>query len=122
CAGAASDCDPIRAAARDRVEGVSHHQVDGPEPELAIHADGPGDMDFATPVAVDPLSVSLTDRIARYEAIRRRLRAMEDLAVQAIAIHRDGSSTSIFSNRSGMTTQQIHRVVMILPLFLYDSQ
>ena len=118
----AIDVDSIRAAARDLVERVRHHQVDGPEPELAIHADGPGDMDFATPVAVDPLSVSLTDRIARYEAIRRRLRAMEDLAVQAIAIHRDGSSTSIFSNRSGMTTQQIHRVVLILQLFVSDGQ
>jgi TldD protein len=118
----AIDVDSIRRTARELVERVRHHQVDGPEPELAIQADGPGDMDFATPAAVDPVSVSLTDRIARYEAIRQRLRGMEDRAVQAIAIHRDGSSTSIFANRSGMTTQQIHRVVLILQLFVSDGQ
>jgi TldD protein len=118
----AIDMDSIRRTARDLVERVRHHYADGPEPELAIQADGPGDADFATSVAIDPKSVSLTERIARYEAIRRRLRAMEDRAVQAIAVHRDGSQVSIFANRSGMTTQQIRRVALILQLFVSDGQ
>jgi len=118
----AFDVDSIRSTSRDLVERVRHHHADGPEPELAILADGPGDADFATPVAIDPTSVSLTERIARYEAIRRRLRAIEARAVQAIAVHRDGSQVSIFANRSGMTTQQIRRVAMILQLFVSDGQ
>jgi TldD protein len=118
----AIDVDSIRSTARDLVERVRHHHADGPEPELAIQADGPGDADFATSVGIDPKSVSLTERIARYEAIRRRLRAMEDRAVQAIAVHRDGSQVSIFANRSGMTTQQIRRVALILQLFVSDGQ
>src|SRR4029077_19144657 len=114
--------DSIRVAARELVARVRDHRVDGPEPDLAIQAEGPGDRDFATAVAVDPNSVSLTDRIAKYEAIRQRLRGMEDRAVQAIAVHRDGSSPSIFANRSGMTTQQIRRVALILQLFVSDGQ
>ena len=116
------DAESIRHAARDLVERVLHHRPDGPEPELAIQADGPGDGDFATPVIVDPRSVSLTERIARYEAIRQRLRALDDRAVQATAIHREGSQVSIFANRSGMTTQQIRRVVLLLQLFVSDGQ
>ena len=89
---------------------------------LAIQADGPGDADFATPDGIDPGTVPLTERIARYEALRQRLRAIDDRAVQAMAIHREGSQISIFANRSGMTTQQIRRVVLILQLFVSDGQ
>jgi TldD protein len=118
----AIDVDSVRRMAAELVERVRDHQPDGPEPDLAIQADGPGDADFATPVAVDPASVSLNDRIARYESIRQRLRALEHRAVQAVAVYREGSSTSIFANRSGMTTQQIRRVVLILQLFVSDGQ
>jgi len=118
----AIDADSVRRAATELVERVRGHRPDGQEPELAIEADGPGDADFATEVALDPASVSLTDRIAKYEAIRQQLRGMEDRAVQAVAIYRDGRSTSIFANRSGMTTQQIRRVALILQLFVSDGQ
>jgi TldD protein len=118
----AIDAGSINRMARELVERVRNRHPDGPEPELAIQANGPGDADFATPVTVDPQSVSLTDRIARYEGLRQRLRGMEDRAVQAIAVHREGSQTSIFANRSGMTTQQIRRVVLILQLFVSDGQ
>ncbi|TMB84448.1 MAG: TldD/PmbA family protein [Chloroflexi bacterium] len=118
----AIDAESVRGTARELVARVRHHHEDGPEPELAIQADGPGDADFATPVAVDPATVPLTERIARYEALRQRLRAVDDRAVQSMAIHREGSQTSIFANRSGMTTQQIRRVVLILQLFVSDGQ
>jgi len=118
----AIDAESIRRTAHELVDRVRHDHEDGPEPELAIEADGPGDGDFATLVRVDPGSVPLTERIARYEAIRQRLRAIDDRAVQAMAIHREGSQISIFANRSGMTTQQISRVVLILQLFVSDGQ
>jgi TldD protein len=118
----AIDVDSVRRTAAELVDRVRTHQPDGPEPALDIQADGPGDADFATPVQIDPAGVSLTDQIARSEAIRQRLRSMEDRAVQAIAIYREASSTSIFANRSGMTTQQIQRVVLILQLFVSDGQ
>jgi TldD protein len=118
----AIDPHSIRRTARELVDRVRQHRPDGPEPELAIQAEGPGDADFATPVRVDPASVPLTERIARYEALRQRLRGMEDRAAQAIAIYRDGSQVSIFANRSGMTTQQIRRVTLILQLFVSDGQ
>ena len=118
----AIDAESVRGTARELVARVRHHHEDGPEPELAIQADGPGDADFATAVGIDPGTVPLTERIARYEALRQRLRAIEDRAVQAMAIHREGSQISIFANRSGMTTQQIRRVVLILQLFVSDGQ
>jgi len=118
----AIDAESVLRTARELVDRVRHHHEDGPEPELAIQADGPGDADFATAVGIDPGTVPLTERIARYEALRQRLRAIEDRAVQAMAIHREGSQISIFANRSGMTTQQIRRVVLILQLFVSDGQ
>ena len=118
----AIDAESVLRTARELVDRVRHHHEDGPEPELAIQAGGPGDADFATPDGIDPGTVPLTERIARYEALRQRLRAIDDRAVQAMAIHREGSQISIFANRSGMTTQQIRRVVLILQLFVSDGQ
>jgi TldD protein len=118
----ATDPASVRAAARRLIERTKTYRPDGLEPELRITPTSPHDADYATAVAIDPASVSLTDRIERYEALRRRLRALDDRAVEAIGIHREGRQTSVFVNRVGMSTQQVRRVALILQLFVSDGQ
>ncbi len=119
---ATDDLDPaaVQAAARALVDRVRHAASDG-LPALDIIPDGPPDVDFATPVEIDPASVPLADRIERFDAIRRQLRAAAPRAVEAIAAHRESSQVSVFANRVGLATQQVRRAVLVLQLFVSDG-
>jgi TldD protein len=121
-AGDATDPESVRALAAGLLDRVRRESPDGDLPALDIVPASPQDADYATAVEIDPNSVPLIDRIARFEEIRSRLRGMDYRAVQAIAVHRSTTQTSVFANRVGMTTQQIHRTVLLLQLFVSDGQ
>jgi TldD protein len=118
----AVDRDSVRQLAASLLERIRSAPTDGHEPPLEIDPQSPRDADYATPVAIDPDSVSLTDRIARFEDLRRRLRGLDSRAVQASAVHRDIAQTSVFVNHVGMTTQQLRRVALSIQLFVSDGQ
>jgi TldD protein len=119
---ASDELDPaaVREAAQALVDRVRHAASDG-LPPLDIAPAGPQDADFATPVEIDPASVPLADRIERFDALRRRLRASAPRAVEAIAAHREGSQVSVFVNRVGLATQQVRRASLVLQLFVSDG-
>jgi len=118
----AVDRDSVRQLAASLLERIRTAPTDGHEPPLDIDPQSPSDADYATPVAIDPDTVSLTDRISRFEELRRRLRSLDSRAVQASAVHRDVAQTSVFVNRVGMTTQQLRRVALSIQLFVSDGQ
>ena len=119
---ATDDLDPasVRAAAAALVERVRRASSDG-LPPLDIVPDGPPDVDFATPVEIDPANVPLADRIERFDTTRRQLRAAAPRAVEAVAVHRESSQVSVFANRIGLATQQVRRAVLVLQLFVSDG-
>ncbi len=118
----ALDPASVRAAAADllaRSRDSARHEVG---PVLDIVPEGPPEADFATAVERDPREVPLAERIERCDSLRRRLRDAAPRAVEALAIQRDSSLTSIFVNRVGMATQQITRTALILQLFVSDGE
>ncbi len=114
--------DAVLAAARELVARVRATPVDGAGPALDIVPAGPGEEDYATPVEIDPGSLSLADKIARFEAVRRELRQSDPRAVQASAGYGETLQQQVFVNRLGMATQQVRRTTLALILFVSDGQ
>ena len=116
------DPDAVRRAAAELVARVRSRAADGAGPPLEIVPDGPADADYATPVAVDPGSLSLADRIDRFETLRRQLRQSDPRAVQASAGYGETLQQQVFANRVGMITQQVRRTTLSLVIFVSDGQ
>lgn len=116
------DPEAVRGAARELVERVRGLPTNGAGPALEIVVEGPSEADYATPVEIDPASLSLADKIARFEAVRRRLRSADPRAVQASAGYGETIQQQVFVNRVGMVTQQVRRTTLSLVVFVSDGQ
>jgi TldD protein len=116
------DPEAVRAAARALVERVRGLPTNGAGPALEIVVDGPIEADYATPVEIDPASLSLADKIARFEEVRRRLRSADPRAVQASAGYGETLQQQVFVNRVGMVTQQVRRTTLALVIYVSDGQ
>lgn len=114
--------DAVRAAATELVARVLAEAPNGSQPKLEIAVDGAIEADYATPMQIDPAGVSLADKLARYEALRRRLRESDRRAVQASAGYGETLQQQVFVNRAGMVTQQVRRTTLALVLFVTDGQ
>ncbi|MDQ2854477.1 MAG: TldD/PmbA family protein [Chloroflexota bacterium] len=117
-----TDPDSVQAAAAELVGRVLARGANGSQPALDIVVDGPAEADYATPMEIDPASLSLADKLARYEAIRRELRGADPRAIQASAGYGETLQQQVFVNRVGMTTQQVRRTTLSLILFVSDGQ
>lgn len=114
--------DAVRAAARELVARVLAEPPNGTQPDLEIVIEGDHSADYATPMRIDPAGVSLADKLARYEAVRRRLRESDRRAVQASATYSESLQRQVFANRAGIVTQQVRRTTLALILFVSDGQ
>jgi len=117
-----TDPDAVRSAAAELVARVRSRETNGTGPALEITVPEAGDADFATPMRIDPASLTLADKIARYEAIRRRLRDADRRAVQASTGYSETLQQQVFVNRAGLVTQQVRRMTLSLVLFVSDGQ
>jgi len=117
-----TDPDAVRAAAADLVTRVRNRSGNGSQPALDIVPDGPSEADYATPMEIDPASLTLADKLDRYEAVRRQLRNADRRAVQASAGYGETLQQQVFVNRIGMVTQQVRRTTLALVLFVSDGQ
>ena len=116
-----TDAEAVVSASRELVARVLARPSDPDQPPLEIVPDGPRDADFATPVEIDPTSLSLGDKLARHEATRRQLREAAPQAVQASAGYGETLQQQVFVNRVGMVTQQVRRTVLSLVLYVSDG-
>ena len=117
-----TDADAVQAAAAELVERIRGQRGSGTGPPIEIIPDGPSDADYATPMEIDPASLTLADKLARFEAVRRQLRDADARAVQAVAGYGETLQQQVFVNRVGMTTQQVRRTTLTLVLFVSDGQ
>jgi TldD protein len=116
------DPDAVRAAAAELVASIQGRSSNGSRPPLNIVVEELGDVDFATPVKIDPASLTLADKLARYEAVRRQLRSSDPRAVQASAGYGETLQQQVFVNRASMITQQVRRTTLALVLYVSDGQ
>ena len=117
-----TDPDSVRAAAAELVAAVRANATNGTSPTLDIVPEVPTDADYATPMQIDPASLTLAEKLARYEAIRQQLRASDRRAVQASAGYSETLQQQVFVNRVGMVTQQVRRTTLALILYVSDGQ
>ena len=117
-----TDPDSVRAAAAELVAAVRANATNGTSPTLDIVPEAPADADYATPMQIDPASLTLAEKLARYEAIRQQLRASDRRAVQASAGYSETLQQQVFVNRVGMVTQQVRRTTLALILYVSDGQ
>ncbi len=117
-----TDPDSVRAAAAELVAAVRSRATNGTSPTLDIVPEAPTDADYATPMEIDPASLTLAEKLARYEAIRQQLRESDRRAVQASAGYGETLQQQVFVNRVGMVTQQVRRTTLALILYVSDGQ
>jgi TldD protein len=115
-----TDADAVRRLARDLVDRAST-PVGVDEPRLEIATDGAATGDYATPMAIDPDTMPLADKIAHFDGLRRRLRGMDDRAVQAICSYAQQEVQQVFASRTGLSTQQIRRISTTMIIFVSDG-
>ena len=117
-----TDADAVQAAAAELVARIRAYPTNGSQPTLDIVPEAPTDADYATPMKVDPASLTLAEKLARYEGIRSQLRQSDPRAVQASAGYGETLQQTVFVNRVGMVTQQVRRTTLALVLFVSDGQ
>jgi TldD protein len=118
-ATAETDEAPVRAAARRLVERAKASLAS--EPTLRIDPGEPLEQDFATSVTVDPGAVSLAEKLERNEALRQRVRSLDQRAIQATLGYADTVETKLFVNRSKFITEVLSRVRVMLVLYVSDG-
>ena len=116
-----TDVDAVRRLADDLVERTLAAKAADDTPRLDIASDGAATGDFATSLHEDPGSISLADKLSRFDGLRRQLRALDDRAVQAICSYSEHEMQQVFASRSGLNTQQIRRTNMALIIFVSDG-
>lgn len=118
----ATDVDSVRAAARGLVDRIRARPNGGASrPVLRLEPGEPLDADFATPVAQDPSSVPLAEKLERFEHLRRRARGLDARIVQATAGYSDSVETKVFANRTKFVTEVLHRCRIMLVVYVGDG-
>jgi predicted Zn-dependent protease len=116
-----TDADAVKRLADALVERARSRRDTAGTPRLEIASDGAVNDDFATPMLEDPESTPLADQLAHFEELRRKLRAMDDRAVQAICSYARQEVRQVFASRAGLSTQQIRRTNVTLIVFVSDG-
>lgn len=116
-----TDVDTVRKLADALVDRAIASRPGADAPRLAIATDGAVNGDFATAMQEDPAAIPLADKLAHFDGLRRRLRALDDRAVQAICSYSEHEMQQVFASRSGLSTQQIRRTNMALIVFVSDG-
>jgi TldD protein len=116
-----TDADAVHRLADELVERTLAASPGPDDPRLDISGEGAASTDFATPMVEDPAALPLAAKLDRFEALRRRLRSMDDRAVQAVCSYGESELQQVFASRTGLSTQQIRRSNLALILFVSDG-
>ena len=116
------DPDSVRRLADELSERAASYRPMPGEPALEIAVPPGDDRDYATVAEIDPAGLPLADKLARFEELRRQLRARDQRAVQAVAQYAEQSLQQVVVNRSTFSTQQVRRVQLLMALVVSDGQ
>jgi len=113
----------LRAAAARLVERATARRAarNGAASGLNIDPGEPLDRDFVTETKIDPATLSLAEKLARFESLRQRLRTLDARAIQATLRYTDGAETKLFVNRAKLVTEDVRRIQLFLTLFVSNG-
>ena len=107
--------DEIRTAARDFLAGLSVQKyIPQVEPERS--------GDFVTTVQIDPLSLSIRDKLGRCREIQERAKGNDARIVNVRLIYNELNEHAVFAGPSADLAQQVQRVSMMLVVVVASSE
>ncbi len=99
--------DEVQRAARDLVQGVSFEKyTPADEPERR--------GDFVTPVQIDPLELTIQEKLDRCRELQRRVKGRDPRIVNARVMYLELGEHAVFANRAADLAQRIQRVNLFL--------
>ncbi|HEY5904074.1 MAG TPA: TldD/PmbA family protein [Anaerolineales bacterium] len=97
------DADEVRGAGREFVRGINFQKYKSPEqPEQTA--------DFATPVKIDPMRLSVQEKLDRCRELHKRLQGRDPRLVNARVNYMEFNEHSIFAGRSTDLAQRVQRI------------
>lgn len=101
----------VQKAARELVRELQPGQYN--------HPDGPANRgDFATQVRIDPMELSVQEKLDRCRELHRRVKGLDARIVNAQVMYREMNEHSIFANRNTDVAQRVQRVMLYLFVFV----
>ena len=99
--------EEIRTAARDLIEGISFQKY---TPQVEPERRG----DFVTPVQVDPLKLSIQEKLDRCREIQKRAKGYDARIVNVRVSYNERNEHAIFADSSADLVQRVQRVNMFI--------
>lgn len=101
----------VQRAARELVQGVRFEKYAAPdEPERR--------GDFATPMQVDPLEMSVQEKLDRCRELHRRVKSRDARIVNARITYGEKSEHSVFAGRGADLAQRVQRIRLFVILIV----
>ena len=99
------DAEEVRGAGREFVRGINFQKYKSPEqPEQTA--------DFATPVKIDPMRLSVQEKLDRCRELHKRLQGRDPRLVNARVNYMEFNEHSIFAGRSTDLAQRVQRICL----------
>ena len=99
--------EEIRTAARDFIKGISFQKY---TPQTEPERGG----DFVTPVQIDPLELSIQEKLDRCRAVHQRVKGRDPRIVNARVMYRELNEHAVFADTSADLAQRVQRVGMFV--------
>ena len=97
----------VEGAARNLVRGVEFERYTPPD-EQERHAD------FVTTMQIDPLELSVQEKLGRCRELHRRIKDRDQRIVNAQVIYMEANEYSVFANRHTDLAQRVQRVAVYI--------
>jgi TldD protein len=99
--------EEVKTAARDFISGISFQNYTPPEePERR--------GDFATPMKIDPVDLSIQEKLDRCRQIQRKARGHDERIVNVRVIYNELNEHSVFADHGADLAQRVQRVNMFI--------
>jgi TldD protein len=99
--------EEIRTAARDFIKGISFQKY---TPQAEPERRG----DFVTPVQIDPLELSIQEKLDRCREVHQRVKGRDPRIVNVRVMYRELNEHAVFADTSADLAQRVQRVRMFV--------
>ena len=112
----------VSGFARNEVEGAAREFVQGVEFEkYTPPSEQERRGDFVTPMQVDPLDLSIQEKLDRCRELHKRIKDRDQRIVNAQVIYMEANEYSVFTNRNADLAQRVQRVTTYIVVVVAGS-
>jgi TldD protein len=101
------------------VQKAAQELVRGLKAGKSTYQDGPANRgDFATQVRIDPMELTVQEKLDRCRDLHRRVKGLDARLVNVQVMYREMNEHSIFANHNTDVAQRVQRVMLYLFVFI----